>query len=72
VVNENIVILLEVFLAAPTHPDNKRRFAKLLLDGQESWHAIKKLFNQFSRSGIQQNNRVVYFIVEDGYSNGFK
>ena len=34
--------------------DDERRFAKIKLDGRESWHAIKKLLNlPFSRSGIQ-------------------
>jgi len=47
VVNENpkiLVILSKVFLAAPTLMI-KGDLLKLLLDSQENWHAIKKLFN---------------------------
>jgi len=36
--------LISAFKVSSTS-DHERRFAKLLLDDWESWHAIKKLFN---------------------------
>ena len=37
------VNLISAFKVSSTS-DHERRFAKLLLDGWESWHAVKKLF----------------------------